>query len=170
MKHIYKYLLSKTNNKANFRFYSEIVEQIYNLIKKPNDDQFDKLDKICKDYPNVEKILDVVLTLAKDHKYDVKSEIQFSNEHCIVFTYVETHVSIFITNDKKSIDLEFFKDDMMFVYMNERDFYKCSSNGKKLISIKTKHPHIHGSTFEYMTTSEETFDNIKDLIIDIMKN
>ena len=33
MKHI-KYLLSKTNNKANFRFYSEIVEQIYNLVKK----------------------------------------------------------------------------------------------------------------------------------------
>ena len=110
------------------------------------------------------------MTLAKDHKYDVKSEIQFSNEQCIIFTYVQTHVSIFITNDKKSIYLEFFKDYMMFIYMNDRDFYKCSPNGKKLIAIKTKQPHIHGSTFEYMTTAEETFENIKNTIIDLLKN
>lgn len=170
MKHV-KYLLSKTNNKANFQFYSEIVEQIYNLVHKPNDEPFDNLDKICKEYPNVEKILDVVLTLAHNNKYDVKNEIQFSgNPSCIICKYQQLEATVFITNDKKSINLQFFKDYMMFIYMNDRDFYKCSSNGKKLIAIKTKQPHIHGSTFEYMTTSEETFENIKDLIIDILKN
>lgn len=169
MNHIYEYLLSKTNNKANFQFYSEIVEQIYNLVREPNDEPFDNLDKICKEYPNVEKILDVVLTLAHNNKYEVKNEIQFSgNPSCIICKYQQLEATVFITNDKKSINLQFFKDYMMFVYMNDRDFYKCSANGKKLIQIKSK--YMQGSIFEYMKTPKETFENIKDLIIDILKN
>ena len=169
MNTIYEYLLSKKNNKASF-FYSEIVQQIYDLVKKPNDYPFDKLDKICKEYPNVEKILDVVLTLAHDNKYDVKNEMELSDEPaCIVYTPMQTHVAIFITIGKKAINLQFFNDYMMFVYMNNRDFYKCSANGKKLILI-TKHPYMQGSSFKYMTTSEETFNNIKNTIIDLLKN